>query len=187
MGDGSANARSSIRLSKVRAIELRVPGAVLSCPDSTESLVAKVWNFAHVLRDQGVSYQAYISQISYLLFLKMDEERETQIGEPSMLPAGSRWEDIKELAGEALAVKYGRMLETLSRQSGVIGAILIPTSCRRRMRSRPKSSRAWRRRSRASGPWRRSCKGRDPHPWPLSRKGEGRRSSPSIFALSQNA
>ena len=34
------------------------------------ALVAKVWNFAHVLRDQGVSYQAYISQISYLLFLK---------------------------------------------------------------------------------------------------------------------
>ena len=50
---------------------------------NAQSLVAKVWNFAHVLRDQGVSYQAYISQISYLLFLKMDEERVTQIGEAS--------------------------------------------------------------------------------------------------------
>ena len=50
---------------------------------NSESLVAKVWNFAHVLRDQGVSYQAYISQISYLLFLKMDEERVELIGEPS--------------------------------------------------------------------------------------------------------
>ncbi len=39
---------------------------------NAQSLVAKVWNFAQVLRDQGVSYQAYISQISYLLFLKMD-------------------------------------------------------------------------------------------------------------------
>jgi hypothetical protein len=39
------------------------------------ALVQKVWNFAHVLRDQGVPYQAYISQISYLLFLKMDDER----------------------------------------------------------------------------------------------------------------
>jgi type I restriction enzyme M protein len=47
---------------------------------NAQSLVAKVWNFAHVLRDQGVSYQAYISQISYPLFLKMDEERVTQIG-----------------------------------------------------------------------------------------------------------
>jgi type I restriction enzyme M protein len=58
---------------------------------NAQSLVAKVWNFAHVLRDQGVSYQAYISQISYLLFLKMDEERVTQIGEASMLPDGARW------------------------------------------------------------------------------------------------
>jgi len=92
---------------------------------NAESLVAKVWNFAHVLRDQGVSYQAYISQISYLLFLKMDEERATLIGEPSLLPPGSRWEDIKELAGEALAAKYAKLLETLSRQSGVIGAIFL--------------------------------------------------------------
>src|SRR5258708_31079951 len=52
---------------------------------NAQTLVAKVWNFAHVLRDQGVSYQAYISQISYLLFLKMDEERVTQIGEASEL------------------------------------------------------------------------------------------------------
>jgi type I restriction enzyme M protein len=58
---------------------------------NAQSLVAKVWNFAHVLRDQGVSYQAYISQISYLLFLKMDEERVTQIGEASMLPDGARY------------------------------------------------------------------------------------------------
>ena len=92
---------------------------------NSESLVAKVWNFAHVLRDQGVSYQAYISQISYLLFLKMDEERVEQIGEPSLLPTGSRWGDIKELAGEALAAKYAKLLETLSRQSGVIGAIFL--------------------------------------------------------------
>jgi len=39
------------------------------------ALVQKVWNYAHVLRDQAVPYQAYISQISYLLFLKMDDER----------------------------------------------------------------------------------------------------------------
>jgi type I restriction enzyme M protein len=54
---------------------------------NAQSLVAKVWNFAHVLRDQGVSYQGHIRRISYLLFLKMYEERITQIGEASMLPA----------------------------------------------------------------------------------------------------
>src|SRR5579859_3242427 len=92
---------------------------------NAQSLVAKVCNFAHVLRDQGVSYQAYISQISYLLFLKMDEERVDQIGEASMLPGGSRWTDIKDLSGEALAAKYAGLLETLSRQSGIIGAIFL--------------------------------------------------------------
>ena len=38
------------------------------------ALVQKVWNYARVLRDQGVLYQAYISHISYLLFLKMEDE-----------------------------------------------------------------------------------------------------------------
>ncbi len=38
------------------------------------SLVSKVWNYAHVLRDQGISYGDYVEQITYLLFLKMDEE-----------------------------------------------------------------------------------------------------------------
>jgi type I restriction enzyme M protein len=56
------------------------------------ALVQKVWNYAHVLRDQGVPYQAYISQISYLLFLKMDEERAGLVasgligGESSAIP-----------------------------------------------------------------------------------------------------
>jgi type I restriction enzyme M protein len=92
---------------------------------NAQSLVAKVWNFAHVLRDQGVSYQAYISQISYLLFLKMDEERVTQIGEASMLPDGARWGDIKDLSGESLNATYMKLLDKLSKQSGVIGAIFL--------------------------------------------------------------
>lgn len=92
---------------------------------NANNLVSKVWNFAHVLRDQGVSYQAYISQISYLLFLKMDEERVSQIGEASMLPDGARWSDIKDLSGEALGTTYAKLLDTLSRQPGIIGAIFL--------------------------------------------------------------
>jgi hypothetical protein len=65
------------------------------------ALVQKVWNYAHVLRDQGVPYQAYISQISYLLLLKMDEERAglaalgartSRIGDPRGLPLAARVE-----------------------------------------------------------------------------------------------
>ncbi len=43
--------------------------------DRARLALVEVWNFAHVLRDQGAPYQAYISQISYLLFLKMADER----------------------------------------------------------------------------------------------------------------
>ena len=43
---------------------------------TNEQLVSKVWNDAHVLRDQGISYGDYVEQITYLLFLKMDAERE---------------------------------------------------------------------------------------------------------------
>jgi type I restriction enzyme M protein len=92
---------------------------------NAQSLVAKVWNFAHVLRDQGVSYQAYISQISYLLFLKMDEERVTHIGEASMLPDGARWSDIKDLSGEKLNATDVKLLDKLSKQGGIIGAIFL--------------------------------------------------------------
>ena len=50
------------------------------------SLVSKVWNFAHVLRDQGIGYCDYVEQITFLLFLKMDEERSELLGEPSAIP-----------------------------------------------------------------------------------------------------
>ena len=50
---------------------------------TNEQLVSKVWNYAHVLRDQGISYGDYVEQITYLLFLKMDAEREAQAPRPS--------------------------------------------------------------------------------------------------------
>jgi len=38
------------------------------------SLISKVWNFANVLRDDGVGYGDYLEQVTYLLFLKMADE-----------------------------------------------------------------------------------------------------------------
>ena len=40
----------------------------------SQQIVAKAWNFAHVLRDDGLSYMAYTEQITFLLFLKMADE-----------------------------------------------------------------------------------------------------------------
>lgn len=87
------------------------------------SLVSKVWNYAHVLRDQGIGYGDYVEQITYLLFLKMDQERDAYLGEGSIIPAGYRWEKLASLDGDALEVQYRRTLESLGREPGIIGTI----------------------------------------------------------------
>lgn len=87
------------------------------------SLVSKVWNFAHVLRDQGISYGDYIEQITFLLFLKMDQERTELLGEPSIIPAAWRWEKLGPLAGDALELQYRHTLEALAKEKGLIGTI----------------------------------------------------------------
>ena len=95
------------------------------------ALVQKVWNYAHVLRDQGVPYQAYISQISYLLFLKMDDERAGLVasglirGEGSAIPEDCRWPVLRDLQGEELTRRYSAILDQLSRHSGIVGTTFL--------------------------------------------------------------
>ena len=87
------------------------------------TLVTKVWNYASVLAQSGVGYTDYVSQLTYLLFLKMDEERTTLLGETSLIPEDCQWKNLLNLAGSELADKYQKILETLSRQTGIIGTI----------------------------------------------------------------
>src|ERR1700746_288322 len=95
------------------------------------ALVQKVWNYAHVLRDQGLPYQAYISQISYLLFLKMDDERAGPVvsglikSEGSAIPEDCRWPVLRDLQGEELTRRYSAILDKLSRLSGIVGTIFL--------------------------------------------------------------
>lgn len=96
------------------------------------TLIQKVWNYATVLKNEGVHYGAYISQISFLLFLKMDDEAFSRIGDPSVLPEDCRWSAIKDLQGEALATRYNKILAKLAREAGLIGTIFL----KRRMKSR---------------------------------------------------
>ena len=46
------------------------------------TIVQKLWNYCNVLRDDGLSYQEYLEQLTFLLFLKMADERATLTGEP---------------------------------------------------------------------------------------------------------
>jgi type I restriction enzyme M protein len=94
----------------------------MSTNDSS-SLVSKVWNYAHVLRDQGISYGDYVEQITFLLFLKMDQERSDLLGESSIIPAKWRWDKLAPLAGDDLELQYRHTLEALAKEKGLIGTI----------------------------------------------------------------
>ena len=87
------------------------------------SLVAKVWNYAHVLRDQGISYGDYVEQITFLLFLKMDQERNDLLNEASIIPARWRWSKMSSLSGDDLEQQYRQTLEGLAKERGLIGTI----------------------------------------------------------------
>jgi len=87
------------------------------------SIVNKVWNYAHVLRDDGVSYGDYVEQITYLLFLKMAHEGSTLLHEESPIPEGYGWESLAGKDGDELEVHYRHVLEELGRQPGMLGTI----------------------------------------------------------------
>jgi len=90
---------------------------------TNEQLVAKVWNYAHVLRDQGISYGDYVEQITFLLFLKMDQERVELLGEGSSIPEKWRWPALVGKDGDALELHYRHTLEALAKADGLIGTI----------------------------------------------------------------
>lgn len=90
---------------------------------TNEQLVSKVWNYAHVLRDQGISYGDYIEQITYLLFLKMDQERVELLGEASAVPPEWNWTNLAGKTGDELELQYRHTLEALAKSSGLIGTI----------------------------------------------------------------
>ena len=60
--------------------------------NDSQQIVNKAWNFAHVLRDDGLSYMAYTEQITFLLFLKMaDEQTKPPYNKPPIVPPNIRW------------------------------------------------------------------------------------------------
>jgi type I restriction enzyme M protein len=89
---------------------------------NSNQLVAKLWSFCNVLRDDGVSTIEYVEQLTYLLFLKMDDERSRARNEP-IVPAGLDWQSLLDRDGDDLEVHYRHILEELSRHPGTLGTI----------------------------------------------------------------
>ena len=91
---------------------------------STEqALTKKVWNLATTLSGQGIGYTDYVTQLTYLLVLKMDAENEKLFEETSSIPEGYRWSNLIELDGLDLIEQYEKTLKILSEQDNLIGTI----------------------------------------------------------------
>ena len=94
---------------------------------SESTLIKKVGDIANVLAAAGVGFTDYLTQLTYILFLKMDDEREAY-GFESSIPEGYKWQDLLELSGEDLVDKYEEILEELAKKDGLIGTIFTKAS-----------------------------------------------------------
>ena len=89
------------------------------------SLTKKVWTLATTLAGQGIGFTDYITQLTYLLFLKMDYENTEIFGDDSAIPEGYRWSDLIELDGLDLIAQYESTLKKLSEEENLIGTIFV--------------------------------------------------------------
>ncbi|EKA72314.1 N-6 DNA methylase [Acinetobacter baumannii] len=82
---------------------------------TNNDIVQKLWNLCDVLRDDGINYSDYVTELVLLLFIKMVHEN-TEAGtlKSHPLPEGCRWEDLKGKSGLNLLNDYKRILLSLS-------------------------------------------------------------------------
>ncbi|MEH6456894.1 MAG: N-6 DNA methylase [Cocleimonas sp.] len=80
---------------------------------STQALVAKLWNLCNLLRDDGVTYHEYINELTYLIFLKMVQETDTETDSQSgevRIPEGYRWKDLENYDAASRLEEYKLLL-----------------------------------------------------------------------------
>jgi type I restriction enzyme M protein len=80
-------------------------------------VVQKLWGFCHTLRHDGVDYGDYIEQITFLLFLKMADEKGVK------LPRGCGWRTLRDKSGTTLLDDYSDVLRKLAKTPGILGDI----------------------------------------------------------------
>lgn len=84
---------------------------------TTGDVVNKLWGFCHVLRHDGIDYGDYIEQLTYLLFLKMADERGVKV------PEKADWPYLRKQSGSDLLDAYVEALRTLGKEHGILGDI----------------------------------------------------------------
>ena len=97
-------------------------------------IVPKLWGFCHTLRHDGIDYGDYIEQITYLLFLKMADERGIELPNiPAIANQPARpgdWPTLSAGSGTELTDYYIELLRTLGQQRGILGDIFAGSQSR---------------------------------------------------------
>ena len=75
----------------------------------TQDIVAKLWHLCNILRDGGINYPEYVTELTYLLFLRMAEET----GSEAKLPKGCRWSDLASKPQSKQFIFYKNLLRRL--------------------------------------------------------------------------
>jgi len=93
---------------------------------NASSLVQKIWNFCHTLRDDGVGYGDYLEQLTYLLFLKLAHEySQPPYNRNTHIPRSCDWASLRAKVGEPLEAHYLTTLHKLGQEPGMLGAIFF--------------------------------------------------------------
>ncbi len=87
-----------------------------------KAIVAKLWNYCSILRDDGLSYGDYVEQLTYLLFLKMADEQHLY-GLERIVPEGYDWPSLVDLKAEKLEAHYIAILNKLGRGDDMLGVV----------------------------------------------------------------
>ncbi|TWH49267.1 N-6 DNA methylase [Sporomusa sp. KB1] len=80
---------------------------------TNQEIVAKLWNLCNVLRDDGITYHQYVTELTYILFLKMSKETNTD----SQIPENYRWDKLAKQQGTDLKKFYNALLSHLGEES----------------------------------------------------------------------
>lgn len=103
-------------------IDLSLDGYLMN----TSTLVQKIWNFCHTLRDDGVGYGDYLEQLTYLLFLKLAHEyAQEPYNRDIRIPREYDWAGLRSKTGEPLEAHYLATLHRLGQEPGMLGAIFF--------------------------------------------------------------
>ena len=80
---------------------------------NTQEIVGKLWNLCNVLRDDGITYHQYVTELTYILFLKMADET----GTDKNIPEQYRWKELVSKSGIELKKFYKNLLNDLGENS----------------------------------------------------------------------